>query len=210
MQPKVFLIHGIFMHAYIMQYMERQLKKCGYEVYSFSYRSVRRNLQENAALLIEFSKSNSQAGDVCHFVGHSLGGLLIRQAYVLSPESFTGRIVTLGTPHNGSEVARRVVNHLHEMIIGGAFNSALDGRLPAWSGDVDLGSLAGDKCIGIGSVFEGLEKPNDGTVSVQETRLQRQTDHIVLPLSHTAMVYSSRAVEQVDYFLRYGRFQHAN
>lgn len=208
MKAKLFLIHGIFMHGYAMQYMERKLKQRGYEVYSFSYRSVRRSLAGNAQLLLDFVQKNSHSGDICHFVGHSLGGLLIRQAYALSPQYFTGRIVTLGTPHNGSEVARRVVNDLHEMIIGGAFDEALDGQLPPWPGQVELGSIAGDKCIGLGTVFESLEKPNDGTVTVRETQLSQQSDHIVLPLSHTAMVYSLRAVKQVDYFLCHGYFEH--
>lgn len=208
MKAKLFLVHGIFMHGYIMQYMEQKLKQRGYAVYSFSYRSVRRSLKENAQLLIDFVHENSQLSDVCHFVGHSLGGLLIRQAYALYPPCFTGRIVTLGTPHNGSEVAKRVVNDLHEMIIGGAFDYALDGQLPPWLGQVELGSIAGDKCIGLGGVFKSLEKPNDGTVAVRETQLSQQSDHIILPLSHTAMVYSAQTVQQVDYFLRHGHFEH--
>lgn len=208
MKAKLFLVHGIFMHGYIMQYMQHKLKKRGYTVHSFSYRSVRRSLKDNAQLLLEYVQANSQAGDICHFVGHSLGGLLIRQAHALSPSCFTGRIVTLGTPHNGSEVAKRVVHDLHEMLIGGAFDTALDGQLLPWLGQVELGSIAGDKCIGLGAVFETLEKPNDGTVAVKETQLAQQSDHIVLPLSHTALVYSAQAVEQVDYFLCHGQFEH--
>lgn len=208
MSEKVFLVHGIFMHGYIMQYIQRQLQKRGYVVYCFSYRSVRRSLSDNAALFIDFVENHREDGDICHFVGHSLGGLLIRHAYALSPECFSGKVVTLGTPHNGSEVAKRVVSDLHEQIIGGAFEGALDGQLPPWQGLVPLGSIAGDKCIGLGTVFNSLEKPNDGTVTVKETQLTRQTDHIILPLSHTAMVYSSRAVKQVDYFLSHGKFLH--
>ncbi len=208
MKEKLFLIHGLFMHGTIMQYMQRHLEKCGYDVQVFSYRTVSRPLHHNAELLVDFIKEKRQANDTCHFVGHSLGGLLIRLAYELSPEDFTGRIVTVGTPHNGSEVAHRVAHDIHLGILGGAYEDALDGDLPAWDGKVELGSIAGNKCIGIGMALRDLEKPNDGTVTVTETKLINQTDHIELPMSHTALVYSKQVIQQTDYFLQNGKFNH--
>ncbi len=209
MQEKLFLIHGLFMHGTIMQYMQRHLKKYGYDVQVFSYRTVSRPLHQNAEKLADFIKEKRQSNDVCHFVGHSLGGLLIRLAYELVPEEFNGRIVTAGTPHNGSEVAHRVANELHLNILGGAYEGALDGDLPEWQGSVELGSIAGNKCIGVGMALPDLEKPNDGTVTVSETKLINQTDHIVLPLSHTALVYSKQVIKQTNYFLQNGKFNHS-
>lgn len=204
--PKLFLVHGLFMHGNLMKYMEIQLEKRGYQVYTFSYKSIGDSLNANAEKLVDFVRDNYETGDICHFVGHSLGGLLIRLAYERAPDVFTGRIVTLGCPHNGSLVARRVANDIHSAILGGAYTQALDGDLPPWRGEVELGSIAGSKCIGIGMALSALPKPNDGTVSVAETQLPTQTDGIMLPLSHTAMIYSSRAVAQVDTFLRHGCF----
>ncbi len=208
MREKLFLIHGLFMHGTIMQYMQRHLDKYGYDVQVFSYRTITRSLHQNAELLVEFIRQQYQHNETCHFVGHSLGGLLIRLAYELSPEYFTGRIVTAGTPHNGSEVAHRVASDIHLNILGGAYEDALDGDLPSWQGKVELGSIAGNKCIGIGMALRDLEKPNDGTVTVAETQLANQTDHIELPLSHTALVYSKRVIQQTDYFLQNGQFDH--
>ncbi len=209
MKEKVFLIHGLFMSGTMMRYMEKQLKQRGYEVAVFSYQTVKRPLRENAELLADFIQQHQQpdcSGQVSHFVGHSLGGLLIRLAYELVPESFTGRIVTLGTPHVGSHVAHRVASKFYRGILGDAYENALDGNLPQWQGNVELGSLAGSKCIGIGMFLQGLEKPNDGTVSVAETQVQRQTDCAVIPVSHTALIFSKRAIEQVDAFLKSGHF----
>lgn len=206
-KPQIFLIHGLFMHGHIMKYMQTKLTQSGYDVHCFSYKTVSRPLRDNAALLIEFVRANRQTGDVCHFVGHSLGGLLIRLAYELSPELFTGRIVTVGTPHNGSVIAERVAKDLHDKILGGSFPKALDGNLPAWQGEIELGSIAGDKSIGLGFAFTALEQPNDGTVAVSETQLHNQTAHLVLPLSHTALIYSKRVCVQIDCFLRTGQFE---
>lgn len=207
MSEKIFLIHGLFMHGVVMQYMESQLKRLGYEVHTFSYRSIKYSLPENAEKLIAFVEESSNEGDVRHFVGHSLGGLLIRLAYEQAPQYFTGRIVTAGTPHSGSEVARRVASAIHEGILGKAYDNALDGELPAWRGEVELGSIAGTKCIGIGMALEDLERPNDGTVTVSETHLDKATDYLELPISHTALVYSKRVVQQTDNFLKNGRFE---
>lgn len=208
MTAQVFLIHGLFMHGAMMQYLHRQLSKQGYQVESFSYRSTQYPLQQNAEYLVEFIKQKRHHDGICHFVGHSLGGLLIRLAYELSPEDFNGRIVTLGTPHNGSEVAKRVANDIAFNLLGKAYKAALDGDLPPWQGRVELGSLAGNKCIGIGMALRDLEKPNDGTVTVAETQLPHQSDHIQLPLSHTAMLYSKRVAAQTAHFLKTAHFNH--
>ncbi len=209
MREKIFLIHGIFMHGTIMHYMQSYLSKFGYDVQVFSYHTVTKSMKQNANLLVDFIQQKSKDYEICNFVGHSLGGLLIRLAYEISPKEFNGRIVTLGTPHNGSEVANRVANDIHLNLLGGAYENALDGDLPAWQGKVELGSIAGNKCIGIGMALKNLERPNDGTVTVAETKLSNQTDHIELPLSHTALVFSKNAVCQTDYFLKNGKFNHS-
>lgn len=205
-KEKVILVHGLFMHGIIMQYLEKKLLALGYDVVCFSYPSIRNSMAENTELLVQFMQQYCRTDETCHFVGHSLGGLLIRLAYERVPQFFTGRIVTLGTPHNGSLVADRVANDIHESILGGAYENALDGELPAWRGEVELGSIAGSQCIGIGMALKSLPKPNDGTVSVEETRLQAQKDHLSLPVSHTALVFSQRSVKAIDDFLQNGYF----
>lgn len=205
-KEKIFLIHGLFMHGVVMQFMQRQLQRRGYEVVVFSYRSVYRPLADNADALVDFVKQHSDDSESKHFVGHSLGGLLIRLAYERAPQLFNGRIVTIGTPHNGSEVAERVAKSLHNAVLGGAFKEALDGDLPPWQGEVQLGSIAGSKSIGIAMAMPDLPCPNDGTVTVAETRLAGQTDHASVTLSHTAMLYSKRVVNLTDAFLQHGHF----
>ncbi|PID58487.1 MAG: acetyltransferase [Gammaproteobacteria bacterium] len=208
-QPaKLFLIHGLFVSGSIMAYLRVQLEKCGYDVKVFSYKSVGNSLHENAGLLVDFVQQHRQAGETCHFVGHSLGGLLIRLAYEIAPALFTGKIVTIGSPHNGSLVAKRVAEDIHRAVLGGAYDNALDGEMPAWRGEVPLGSIAGTKSIGVGMAMRDLPRPNDGTVSVSETQLANQSDHLIIDLSHTALIYSSRVVSQVDAFLQNGTFLH--
>ena len=49
-------------------------------------------------------------------------------------------------------------------------------------------------------------EPNDGTVLVKETYDKNFTDHVVLPESHTGMLYSFEVVEQIDYFFNNLKF----
>jgi hypothetical protein len=80
------------------------------------------------------------------------------------------------------------------------------GEVPPWDGARDLGSLAGSLSIGLGWIFRGVSRPNDGTVSVAETMLEGMSDHLLLHASHFGLLFSRGAVLQIDYFLRHGKF----
>ena len=58
-------------------------------------------------------------------------------------------------------------------------------------------------------VARGLPTPNDGTVCVAETELAAACDRIVLPVTHTSMLFSPRVARQTATFLRCARFDHA-
>ncbi|MGH8604050.1 MAG: esterase/lipase family protein, partial [Gammaproteobacteria bacterium] len=148
------------------------------------------------------------AGEI-HFVCHSLGGLVIRHYFSLFEDLRHGRIVTLGTPHQGSDVARYVsTSTLGRKLLGKSNRHGVSGDVPAWKGACELGSIAGTRSVGMGRVIADLSKPNDGTVAVAETHLQGVKDHIALPVSHLGMLASRQVVIQVLHFLQQGRFAH--
>jgi hypothetical protein len=76
----------------------------------------------------------------------------------------------------------------------------------SWDGGRDLGIIAGDLSLGLGRLFGDVAVPNDGTISVDETKLVGATDHIVLPISHTGMLFSTETAKQTARFLTHGRF----
>ena len=57
---------------------------------------------------------------------------------------------------------------------------------------------------GVFSVSSG--GPNDGTICVEETELPGAADRIVLPVSHTGILFSAEAARQTASFLATGRF----
>lgn len=202
----VILVHGLWMKGPEMFLLRRRLRQAGYRVYQFSYRSVARDVGENAARLHLFLQQVRE--ERVHFVAHSLGGLVVRRLLHDYPDLRPGRIVTLGTPHTGSMVADRMRrSSLLRRLLGRSL-PALTGEVYAWRGDRELGSIAGTLGVGVGKLLQDLPQPNDGTVAVASTRLQGMTDHITLKVSHMGILFSRQAVVQIIAFLSSGCFEH--
>jgi pimeloyl-ACP methyl ester carboxylesterase len=202
----VVLVHGLWMKGLEMFLLRRRLQRAGYRVYQFSYRSVARDLGENAARLDAYLRSVE--GERVHFVAHSLGGLVVRRLFHDHPQLRPGRIVTLGTPHNGSFVADLMShNGLLRRLFGHSL-AALTGQLLPWRGARELGSIAGTLSIGIALLLRDLPRPNDGTVALASTRLDGMCDHVAVRASHMGLLFSPTAARQVLAFLRCGRFEH--
>ncbi|HLF09818.1 MAG TPA: alpha/beta hydrolase, partial [Gammaproteobacteria bacterium] len=72
----------------------------------------------------------------------------------------------------------------------------------------EVGIIAGNHSFGVGRLVRGLPLPNDGTVSVEETRLPGAADHIVLRASHFSLLWSAEVHRQILCFLERGRFCH--
>lgn len=185
--------------------LQRRLRRCSLTPYRFRYPSLRDTVAGNAARLDAYLQSLPER--TVHLVGHSLGGLVIRRLFLDHPDQPPGRVVTLGTPHTGSHVARRLQHGpFGAFLIGrGAEDGLLDG-LPPWPAGRDLGVIAGRLAVGIGWLIPGLPRPNDGTVAVAETRLDGMTDHIAVPASHMGLLVSREAARQTCHFLQHGRF----
>ena len=75
-----------------------------------------------------------------------------------------------------------------------------------WEGGRDLAIIAGGLPIGIGRLVHRFDGANDGTILVAETRLEGASDHLVLPVSHTGLLWSREVVRQGASFLREGHF----
>jgi hypothetical protein len=79
-------------------------------------------------------------------------------------------------------------------------------RVHRWAGERDLGVIAGDLSLGLGRLVGSLEGPNDGTVLVEETALEGASDHRVLRVSHSGMLFNRNVADETAAFLRDGRF----
>ncbi len=202
-RESVVLIHGLWMQGLEMILLQRRLEAAGYFVTRFRYKTVSSELLYNADALRRFVEA--VPGEKIHFVCHSMGGLLIRLFFERFPEfvgQHPGRVVTLGSPHQGSFTARRLARLPFWRWMFGKAYPTLNGELPPWRGICPLASFSGDLAIGVGWFVRDIPKPNDGTVAVEETRLEGMDEHRVYPVSHMGILFSPRVARDVVAFLR--------
>ncbi len=206
MREAVVLVHGVWLAGWEMAVIRRCLKTCNFDTYQFRYRSLRYTPHVNAVLLK--SLISRLDADIIHFVAHSLGGIVVMHLFEQDPVQRPGRVLMLGTPLNGSALARRIYKTpLIRLLLGNSVDRGLLGGVPPWQGGRELGMIAGNRGIGMGKMlFGGLQRPNDGTVAVAETRSPVVDTYLTVPYSHMGMLFSHHVAQAVCQFLRHGEF----
>jgi triacylglycerol lipase len=211
----VVLLHGIGMRAFVMSRLESTLQEDGYRVVNLSYPSRHMPFEELAGqyLPAELEKHDVSRAPRLHFVTHSMGSLLVRKLIQDARPANLGRVVMIGPPNHGSTAADEAKeNALLSQFLGGNLvrlgtgEDAITNTLgPA---DFEVGIIAGEVAVNpvFGSVLKGK---NDGAVTVDSAKLEGMTDFIVVPFSHTLMLWRVEVVNQVRAFLRDGTFKRA-
>ena len=204
----VVLVHGLWVHGAVMLLLKRRIARAGYRAFVYSYPTLRLTLTENAQRLARYCRDIPAPR--MHFVGHSLGGLIVLRMLELDGRCPPGRVVLAGVPFTGSHAAHRL-----SALPGG--RAALGRSMPEWFAAArgepgsgrEIGVVAGSVPFGLGRVVApDLPRPSDGAVSVAETEVPGMRDRVVLPVSHSSMLVSSAVARQVCAFLRTGAFLH--
>jgi len=209
----VVLLHGISRTARSFRKMQTALEGCGFATLNQDYASRRKALE---ALAEDIHPAIQRFADgidgSVHFVGHSMGGLLARVYLARYRPKRLGRVVMLGTPNSGSEIADRL-KHIgaYRAWFGPAGQQLVtqrDATIAAMFPPIDypVGIIAGNRSVDP-TMSAFLPKPHDGRVSVENTRLDGMADHIIVGTSHPWLVRNGRAIEQTITFVRDGSFR---
>ncbi|TNE25400.1 MAG: alpha/beta fold hydrolase [Alphaproteobacteria bacterium] len=211
----IVLLHGIQRSSKSMEKMATRFSQAGYHVINIDYQSQEYTIDRLAdniyAQIKPFTKNKDYK---IHFVGHSMGGLVTRAIIKRHRPENLGRVVMLGTPNQGSEVADFLENNiLFQNFYGPAgMQLVTDQRGIAnllGPVDFDLGIIAGTLSIDpLSSAM--LPGKDDGKVTVERTKLKGMKDHIVLPTTHTFMMMNNRVIAQTEHFLKHGVFIHSS
>lgn len=203
----IIFLHGLFMNAMSMKKMERHFKLLGYSTSVFEYNSTGETLEENVKMLKKHVDSIYYS--TIHFVGHSMGGLLIRFLFKSYPNQKPGKCITIGTPHKGAHLAKWINSTVLSPLVGkGYYKGLLKEVDEKWIHANPIGSIAGCSKIGFLWLIDSIQGDHDGTVFVHETFLSGQSDHVVIHKGHTEMILSSLCFKNIENFLKKGHFIH--
>lgn len=197
---RVLLLPGLWMPRASMRWHAHQLRQAGYAPQLFGYAPVTRGPDSVIPALAEALRTPTDV------LAHSLGGLLVLRTLQLHPELPVGRVVCLGSPLAGSAAASGLASRALGASCLGRSAELLRSGCPDWAGHAQVGVVAGDRPLGLGQFFGRFPGPSDGTVAVTETRLPGVADHVVVPASHSGLLFSDDAARLALQFLGQGRF----
>ncbi len=193
-----------------MQKMQRDLSAHGFAVLNLDYPSRAydiRNLVEIIWPQVDaFVKDKSKP---VSFVGHSMGGLMARAYVTAYPPQHMGRMVLLGAPNHGSEVADLLKDAKLYKHFGGAAGQELTTTWQSGAAfgavNYDVGVIAGTRSIDpVSSAI--IPGQDDGKVSVKSTALAGMKERLILPVTHTFMPENPGVIRQTRQFLTTGAF----
>ena len=214
----VVCVHG-FMRSYTcMIPIGNTLQDEGYKVYLWNYPTRKKTIEGHAENLVKILNyiANQRPGVPIHFVTHSLGGVIVRAAVNHSDcptEAKMGKAVLLAPPNRGSRLARFF---RHILPIKWVFGDRVGQQLLNYSSEdmekvgefphsMNVMVVAGSKSSPISSLL--LRSPNDGKVTVDETRLKGPHDHRVLYVGHSWIMKCRYTIEMTKEF--FGGYMHA-
>ena len=212
----VVLLHGLARTSNSLNKISNALVDQGYLVANINYPSRSAPVEELAAPAIErgLQQCSEARAEQVSFVTHSMGGILVR--YYLENEDIASlhRVVMLAPPNQGSGVVDAIGDVPGYRLLNGPAGQQLGtgkDSLPLALGPVnfDLGVIAGNRTINL-VLSQFLENPDDGKVSVANTRVEGMCGFIEMPVTHAMMMLNDAVIGEVLAYLQTGAFAGEN
>lgn len=213
----VVLLHGLARKPSSMTKLAKALRAQGFQVCNIGYPSTEYPIETltKESVLPAIQQCVGDSSRSINFVSHSMGGIVVRELRAIAPELHFGRVVMLGPPNRGSEIADKLVslNLLHFIVppAGLELGTSPD-AVPITLGPVDfeVGIIAGTHTISpILSTFI-LTGDDDGTVAVESAKIEGMRDFLLVPAVHPFLMKNQEVIEQTLHFLATGQFDHHN
>jgi pimeloyl-ACP methyl ester carboxylesterase len=189
----VVCVHGFLATSRSMKTVKKALECCDFEVWPWDYPTRQKFIEEHASVLASYLQLIAQhcPNRPIHFVAYSIGALVLRAALNMPncpAEAKIGRAVLLAPPNQGSRLARRFRNvppiafvmgnhsgwqlmHYRPCCIAARF-----GEFPPSMSVLVIAGVGGNKIWHNG--------PNDGFITLEETRLNTPFYSLCFSITH--------------------------
>lgn len=210
----VLILHGITMNRHFMSGIAGHLRRKGREVTNISYPSCDKSFEELRDEYVAPAIESMKAPKIDAVV-HSMGGLLMRLYAEKYGTDKIGRVVMIGTPNHGSEVA----DYLRPMAAYKKFHGQAGQNLGTTKDDLharlkdsidfDCGIIAGNNrwFHAPTTLLAKIPLPNDGIVSVASTKINGMKDHVEVWGDHTLMCWMPSVWRLASTYLDNGKFK---
>lgn len=211
-EESVVCLHGFFRSFRCMIPMANVLRDKGLHVYLWDYPGRKKTIEQHAEVLVGVLNAIAQKNpdEPIHFVSHSLGGLIVRSA-VNHPqcpkEAKMGKAILLAPPNRGAIMARTLNDYAPMRWIFGnkaglqllTYDEEEMARLGDFPDSMDVLVIAGKRGGGLLDIW--VKEPNDGKVTVEETRLNCPHRHLILDVGHSWIMTSRETIGIATDFL---------
>lgn len=217
MVEKVLLVHGFNKNKNDMKTLMKHLESLGYEGVlvnlSLTFKEINYSINKLEKELEKIISRMDEDEKIC-LIGHSTGGLIIRKLlYETKYKDKIDSCILISTPNRGSELADIVTKHFK--LWANIFRTlkSLESNEVGNIGfkkinNIKIGALAGNKSnLLLGKL---LKDENDGRVKVNSVRYDDLDDFIVLPYGHKEIHYKIETANQIDNFIKTGKFKLSN
>ena len=179
-RPVLLMVHGYGCNRGVWWWYRRHLERAGYGVATLSLEPIHTSIDDYVgALDARIEAVCREAGcSQLTLVGHSMGGLVARAYLAVHGARRVTQLVTIATPHAGTEPARTGLGtNARQMEVGSPWLKALWQSLPALP-------------------VATLRNAHDNFVMPQDSQRLPGAEDVELPaLGHLAVLFSPRACD---------------
>lgn len=217
----VIVLHGLSRTRSTMKSLSKAIEEDGAQVLNLSYASTRAAISDHADALASVIDHLPEVEQIS-FVGHSMGNIVVR--YYLGTrfaehgkpvDKRFHRMVMLGPPNNGSQLARWLQNNVVFKTVTGESGQQLSRKWDEFKEHLttptfEFGIIAGEQSDESWIKNSLIDGKDDLVVTVEETKLPGASDFLVENLIHSTMMKQPDVHKAVVNFLNHGYFVSAD
>ncbi|MFT5900798.1 MAG: triacylglycerol lipase [Glaciecola sp.] len=211
-RDQIILLHGMYRSAVAMQPLETFFRNQGYQVTNISYPSTKYDIQTLVRDYLHpaVEKARRKGMQKIHFVTHSMGGILVRYYLKNHPLESLGKVVMIGPPNQGTELAELFADSSWIDTNTGPAKLQLSAQQDSWVNQLGpvnfvVGIIAGNYNSNLLTAWL-LPGEDDGVVSVESTKVQNMKDFMIVNEKHFKLRGNITVLHQAAYFLKHSSF----